>query len=268
MRTPISFDTINNIKAAFGRARSKIGGFSGGIGFAASLILLSFVLLAIIAPIAVRLPRFFQIFLGYIPILALLGGVFVAVSLLLQISKSEKTTVNEAQFSGTIAKTAIDVALSEAEEAGLKAAATKEYQDCLSGRASGLPFVAVNCSDKTYAVVRLKSANNPFIMLAPFSEKWPQKLPTNKTLTPLTPPVGIAAQAWSLDDLAMRQHAQSMLESYGAALKMSAIGGEVPYLYQFERTLVLAWRNCDIGSAALIANEIAKILAKNGVASQ
>ncbi|KAF0185468.1 MAG: hypothetical protein FD163_1283 [Hyphomonadaceae bacterium] len=260
MRPPINLDTIQNIKAAFGRAKARIGGFSGGIGFAASLLLLSFILLAVLAPIAVKMPRIVQIILGFIPILALLGGVFVAVSLLIKISKNEKATVNSAQFSGTIAKTAIDIALGEAEDAGLKAVGAREFGDCFSGRAYDLPIVAVICENSTYAVIRLKAQDYPLIMLAPFNEPWPQKLPSSKSLTPLTPPSGIAAQAWGRDELSSRQVAQTMLEAYGPALKMSAIGGEVPFLYQFEKTLVLAWRNCDIGSAALIAHEIAKII--------
>lgn len=268
MRTPINIEAIQNIKAAFGRAKARIGSFSGGIGFAASLILLSFILLAVLAPIALQMPRFLQIIIGYIPILALLGGVFVAVSLLIRVSRDEKSTTTTAQFSGTIAKTAIEVALGEVEDSGLKAAGVREYGDCFSGRANGLPIVAVICEGRTYAVIRLKVSNYPLIMLAPFGEPWPQKLPTSKPLTPLTPPSGIAAQAWSEDNLLARQSAQTMLETYGAALKMSAIGGEVPFLYQLEKSLILAWCNCDIGSAALIAYEIAKIIDKNDAVSK
>jgi|GEM_PF-3064911 len=268
MRVPISTEAVRNIKEAFGRAKERIGGFSAGIGFAASLILLSFILLAVLAPIAMQLPRFFQIALSYIPILALLAGIFVAVSLLLQISKNEKSSDKSLHFSGTIAKSAIDVALSEAEDAGLKAIGSREYVDCLSGLGSGLPVVNAICDGWTYTVVRLKGGKYPFIMLAPFGEAWPHKLPTSKPLTPLTPPASIAAKAWSFDDFAERQRAQTALENYAAALKMSAIGGEMPYLFQFESSLVLAWRNCDIGSAALIAHEMTKIIAKMSVPLQ
>lgn len=248
------------VREAVTRARTRIYGQSQLIGISAILVLVSFVLLAFIAPFAVKMPRIIQAVFGFLPFIFLIAGIGVAIFTLVKLGKEGSKESEPLQISGTIAKTAIEAALSEAEDAGLKSIGSREYGDCLSGKIGDFPFAIIKGIEQTFAIIRLKQAANCFIMLAPFSLPWPNILPTDKPLTPLTPPENLPAQAWTFDDLKSRERAQAQLNAFGSSLLMSMAGGEVPYLYLNGRNLVMAWRNCDIGSACLITHEIAKTL--------
>ena len=258
MRQPIALETTAKIKAAFTRARLRIGGFSGGITLAAILVLLSFVLLAVLAPIAIKMPRFFQGFLGYLPFLALMAGIYVAVSVLLKLSKSNAPNAEVADFSGTIAKTAFEDAMNVVEDAGLKAKTLREYQDCISGRVGDTPIAVFAIGTGIFAVLRLKAGLDCFVMLAPNHEKWPFEYENKQALAPISINPELDAKAWSLDNLSARDKAQGFALKLEPALKMSKIGGQTPFLFAKDRSIALHWRTGDIGTCALIAYEIAK----------
>lgn len=266
MRQPIAFETTQKIKDALARARVRIGGFSGGISLAALLVLLSFILLAVLAPIAVRLPRFLQEFLGYLPFLALCAGIFVAISVLLKLGKADDGVQATDNFSGTIAKYALEIAMNEAEDAGLKAKNMREYKDCFTGKYGDIPIAIYEISGEIYAVLRLKVALECFIMLAPNNIAWPFSYEKLQNLSPIFVETELGAKAWSFDNLSSREKAQEFVAKLTSALKMSVIGGQLPFLYGKERSLVLKWQSGDqsgdIGSCSLIAIEIAKALSQ------
>ena len=257
MLRPIAIETTQKIKTAFSLAKARVGGASGGIGLAAILVFASFLLMAILAPIALRLPRFLQGFLGYLPFLALLAGIFIAVSVLLGLGKTETKNDETQEFAGTIAKAAYHEAMNITEDCGLKSKTAREYDNCVSGQVFETKIAIFAIGGETYAVLRTKSEIDCFAMIAPKGEKWPFVYDNSGKLAPIEVAQEIGASAWSNDNLSARDKAQNFIVKIEPALKMSKIGGQVPFLWAGGRNIVIKWNSKDIGACTLIASEIA-----------
>lgn len=260
MLRPIAIETTQKIKAALSLARARISGASAGVGLAALLVFIGFVLMAILAPIALQLPSFLQSFLGFLPFLALMAGIFIAVSVLIKLGKSQNAVSTEGEFAGTIAKAAYHEAMNFTEDCGLKSKTARDYTNCFSGQINDIKIAIFVVNDETYALLRLKSALDCFIIIAPKGEKWPFEYKAKGKLAPINVGREIGAMAWSFESLEAREKAQQFVLVLEPALKMSKIGGQTPFLWGEGRDIALKWKTNDIGACALIANEIANAI--------
>lgn len=257
MLRPIALETAQKIKAAFSLAKARISSASGGIGLAAILVFASFLLMAVIAPIALKLPGFLQSFLGYLPFLALLAGIIIAVSVLLGLRKEQNKDAVSQDFAGTIAKSAYHEAMNITEDCGLKSKTAREYKNCFSGQVQDTKIAIFTINGETYSVIRTKLTIDCFAMIAPIHEKWPFEYRDIGKLAPIEIAQEIGALAWSNDNLSARSKAQDFVSALEPALKMSKIGGQIPFMWAKERDIVLKWKSEDIGACTLIAHEIA-----------
>jgi hypothetical protein len=153
-------------------------------------------------------------------------------------------------------QSAIEAALSDAEDAGLRAVSPRVVQDAMTGRIHGRPLVVLLADGLTYAVIRLKEPVTASLLLAPGNAPWPFSFPKDGVLTPIAVPRGMDALAWTTQ----REAGMALMAQLAPALAMSAAGGEVPYLSVRGRALVMMWRRGDVGTGAVIAGEIAKAL--------
>ncbi len=260
MRRPIAIETTQKLKAALSLARARISGSAGGIGLAALLVFASFILLAILAPIALQLPPILKDILGYLPFLALLGGIFIATRVLFRLGKAEAKESTESEFAGTIAKAAYHEAMNIAEDCGLKSKTAREYSNCLSGQVGDNKLAIFVIAGEVYALLRLKSPIQGFAMIAPMGKDWPFEYKNSAKLAPFEIPLELGARGWSFDNLSARDLAHSFVQSILPALNMSKIGGQIPFLWAEERNVVLKWNSNDIGACTLIASEIANAI--------
>jgi hypothetical protein len=151
-------------------------------------------------------------------------------------------------------QTAVESALSDAEDAGLRAVTPRVVHEAMTGRLQGRPIAVMRSDGVTFAVMRLKESVAASLLIAPNGAAWPFAFPNDGVLTPIAPPAQVDALAWTTQrDVGLEVNAR-----LAPALAMSAAGGEVPYVSVRGRALVMMWRKADVGSACVIAHEVAK----------
>jgi hypothetical protein len=251
-----SYNVRLDIQTAMENGRARLGKFGDVFALSAILVFLSFVILTIFAPIAIKVGGIFSYILGIFPFGVLIYGIYIAIKGLLNLLREQNINTPVTEI-GVIAKSAIDIAFGEIINAGLVAPDT-QYNECLSGRLKDYAFVALKTPKMGFCVIRLKEDFNSILLANPVNSLWPVKLPTEKKLAPLSPPQNLELEVWSFDNLLARDKAQILLDKLEKMLLMSKMGGELPYICAHEKSLVLGWERADLGSIALLGNEAAR----------
>ncbi|MEN9856457.1 MAG: hypothetical protein RLZZ157_1583 [Pseudomonadota bacterium] len=245
-----------DVRLAMNAARARAGAEGGLVGLSATGLLLAFVLLALLAPVQMRVPAWLATTLGFLVFVLIVGATGLGVVAIWRMVQSGARDGELAAPAGgaLFSQSAIEAALSDAEDAGLRALAPRRASDALTGQMAGRPVVVVQADGVTYAVLRSKVAFAASLLVAPSGTPWPFALPKGPPLIPLAPPTGLAAQIWTNE----RAGGQALLSDLAPALAMSAAGGELPFLSARGRALVLMWRQGDVGTASVILAEIVK----------
>ena len=244
------------VRDAFAAAKSRTGGEGRLVAMSAGGLLLAFVLLAILAPLLMRAPPFLSSVIGFV----LFALVFVATGIgamaLWRMIKAGamEGAATPSKASSIFSQSAVESALSDAEDAGLRAMLPRNVTDAVTGRIQGRPVAIMRADGVTYGVIRLKEAVSAALLVAPSNAPWPFAFPNDGALTPIAAHAGVDASAWTTE----RGAGQVLMAKVGPALTMSAAGGEVPYLSFRGRALVMMWRKADVGTACVIAHEMAK----------
>jgi hypothetical protein len=265
-RNPIRFSPQANGRAAarklrdaFSAAKSRTGGEGRLVAISAGGLLLAFVLLAALAPILMKAPAFLSSLIGFV----LFALVFVATSIgVVALWRMIKAGAMEgdAAKAGPIpifSQAAVESALSDAEDAGLRAVTPRVVQEAMTGRVQGFPIAVIAADGVIFAVIRLKEAVGASLLIAPNGAPWPFAFPNDGVLTPIVAPTHVEALVWTT----RREAGLDLSARLASALVMSSAGGEVPYVSVRGRALVMMWRKADVGSACVIAHEVAKALA-------
>lgn len=280
MRLPIPADLFKArparaVRAALDRAQLRAGSEGRLIGLSAGLLALSFILLAVTAPLGLAVPGMVGALLPLLPLAVMLAGTVAGLMALVRIARSgqdvgrglEGTGVaSDGQGPGgrgpTVPLAAVMAALGEAEDVGLKPERARDFGDVFSGRLNGIPVVIAEADGATFAVFKVPVARSgglvSRLLVTPSGRPWPGPLPPGEELTPLTPTSGLSVQAWG--PLAARDRGQGQLERLSLALRLAAGGGALPHLAIAGRTIVLRWSGRDVCGAALIAGEVIKAL--------
>jgi hypothetical protein len=240
------------VKDAVSAARGRVGGEGRLVVFAAACILTAFVLLAILAPILMRAPGFVSYLAGALLFILILVGTGAGILALWRMMQGG--VVPGELPGGPLNQAAVEAALSEAEECGLKATGPRVAEEGVSGRIAGRPIVVVRCEGRTYGVVRLKEPAWVTVLVAPGAAHWPFALPNDGKLTPL--PAPIDGLAWATE----RQGGQDILLALTPALVLAASAGEAPLTCVRAKAMVMMWERADVGSAALVISEAARHL--------
>lgn len=251
-----------DLQTAIETARDKLKGQGQMVAVAGLIVFASFVFIAFIAPFAYRTKGIFSAILSYLPIIFLGLGIYFALQGVFSIGKSEKQNA-KTQYKGTLAKTAIDIAIKEAIDAGLVNENATEFTDSISGINNNFPVVGFRSQNMGCFVIRLKKEFNSVLIINSKNALWPIKLPTNRKLTPLIPPDKLPIEAWGLLGDAGRDLAQNLLNELVGVLNMSLMGGEIPFIYAENNSFIIGFRTGDIGTISLIGNETTKALMAN-----
>lgn len=258
-RAPFLVDpkgTATKVRAALAAARKRTGNEGHLVALSAGGLLLAFVLLAALAPLAMGAPDFVSTLTGFV----IFGLVVVATGLgILALWRMIKAGAMEgtspAQGGNVIySQSAIDAALSDAQDAGLRAFSTPRLQDAITGRLCGRPIAICTSDGATFAVLRLREVEPATLLLTPSQEPWPYAFPADGALTPIQAPQGVNALAWSTQ----HEAGQALMTKLAAALTISQTGGAVPFVSVRGRALVMMWPTGDVATAGLIAGEVAK----------
>jgi hypothetical protein len=239
-----------SMRAAVAEARQRLGGEGQLIGLAAGLVLVSFVMLALAAPLALVSPGFVSWIAGGLVLCVLMAAVGlggVAVARMARVSGGGAGT-------GPDLNSAIATVLGEAEDAGLKAIGSRHADEAFSGKVAGRPCAAVRQGGKTWAVTRGAKAFEVSVILTPLGAVWPHPLPDMGELGPCQPPSGIPALAWASDRLL----GQALLSELAPALALAEAGGELPLMCVRGRSVVLAFSQADAAAGLVIASEVAR----------
>ncbi len=255
----IANDVKLDSQTAIETSRARLGAQGSMLLGAIGLVFLSFIVLAMIAPLGAKTGGLLSYFLSFIPFLILLGGVFIAIRGLYRTFQTQ-SEASKIVHKGAIAKSAIEIAISEIVDAGLLAQNESEYSNCLSGNVHGFAIVSLQTQKMGFCVIRLKEDFKSILIALPRGEIWPIKLPSDKKLSPVTPPNN-ALEAWSFDNLSARDKAQNLIETLTPVINMAQTGGELPFICVQERALILGFKNADLGAISLIGNEAARCLA-------
>lgn len=250
---------VAKVRDAINAAKSRTGGEGRLVIISAGGLFLAFVLLAVMAPILMNAPATISSIIGFLLfVLVLISTGIGAVALwrMIKAGANEARAIN-APMTSIYSQSGVETALSDAEDAGLRAVSPRLVQDAMTGRVSGRPMVVVQADGVTYGVIRLKEAVAACLLLAPGNAPWPFAFPNDGALTPVPAPHGVEALAWSTQ----RDAGLALALALGPALVMSGAGGEVPYLSVRGRALVMMWRRGDVGTAAVIIGEVAKVFA-------
>ncbi len=256
MRFAINPKTIANLKLAISELKEKFEGENRRLGIGAIIILAAFVMMIILAPVAMRTKGIFQFLLSLLPLLALLGGLFFALQVVFKIAGSQN--VKEVKTKGAVAQSAIEVAIAECVESGLLNQNPPEYSDCLSGVENTLNCVFLKYETIGFCVIRT-IRNMPLLIATPKNMPWPNRLPIEKKMVSLET-IGYGIEAWTLSDLNSRDKGQNFVAALVPLLETCKTGGEMPYVFAQDRSFIMAFHKADIGSLALIGNEATKIL--------
>lgn len=251
-------DGINSLKNAIYNAKERIDINGQLLAVSAGIVLLSLVLMAVFAPIAAKTSGFLQFVFTAFPFLLLVFGIGLAIFIFIKYAKNQEIEA-EAPFKGTIAQYAIEVALSEVEEAGLIEKNNRDYDDCLTGKIGSTPIAIIKSHNFTYCVLRIRQSMPCFLMMSPDGKDWPFEVPENKNLTGVMIGGGINARAWTHNTENSRKEVQILLRRMKTALKTALAGGEIPFIYGKGRSFVLAWHTNDIGPCSLISCEFVKV---------
>ena len=252
-------DAVQQVRSAFNAAKNRTGGEGRLVALSAGGMVLAFVLLAIVAPLLMTAPARVASVIGFCLLALVIGATGIGVLALWRMIKAGAmdTAADAAHSRSIFSQTAVESALSDAEDAGLRGAAPRVVHEAMTGRVHGRPVAVMRDEGVTYAVIRLKDAVPASLLMAPGSAPWPLAFPNDGPLTPLPAPAGIAALAWTTD----RAAGLALCTQLAHALGMSAAGGDVPYLSVRGRAVVLMWRRADVGTACVIAHEVAKAMA-------
>jgi hypothetical protein len=248
------------VRDAINAAKGRTGGEGRLVAISAGGFLLAFVLLAALAPILITSPPFLSSVIGFILLALVIGATGIGGVALWRMIKAGamEGTAATSPTSTIYSQSAVEAALSDAEDAGLRAVAPRIIEDAMTGRVSGRPISVVRADGVTYGVVRLKEAIAGALLVAPGSSPWPFAFPNDGALTPISAPGGVKGLAWTT----ARETGLAVGVSLGPALAMSEAGGEVPYLSVRGRALVMMWRKGDVGTACLIVGEVAKLVSR------
>ena len=268
-RNPFSLNpqvAVKKVRDAFAAAKGRTGGEGQLVAMSAGGLLLAFVLLAALAPILMKAPPFLSASIGFLIFILVIVAIVIGIVALWRMIKAGAMDGEgaSAQPTSIFSQSAVEAALSDAEDAGLRAVTPRLVEEAMTGRIHGRPVAVLRGEGVTYGVIRLKEAVAASLLLAPGPAPWPFAFPSDGALTPIAPPDGVEASAWTT----ARGPGLALMAQMGPALAMSAAGGEVPYLSVRERALVMMWRKADIGTACVIAHEMAKAFAKPLVASR
>lgn len=262
-RNPTRFSPILNAQAsakrvrdAFDAAKSRTGGEGRLVAFSAGGFFLAFVLLAGLAPFLMRAPAIVASLAGFFLVALVLVATGLGALALWRIVRAGVS--REEQSAQIYSAIAVEVALSDAEDAGLRAYGPRMVHDAMTGRVAGYNVAVMSDAGVTYAVIRLRAKASTHLLLSPDGVPWPFPIEKPEALTPISLPKNIVASAWAHN----RDAGIKLANTLAPALAMSAAGGEVPFLSIRERALVLMWTRGDVGTAAVIAGEIIKGLAQ------
>jgi hypothetical protein len=262
-RTPLLLNPkflLQNLRNGFDAAKVRTGHEGGLIALSAGGLILAFLLLALLAPLALNAPGFVSYGAGALVLFLVLASTGAGAVALWRLMAAGARTGGGAlvQVSGAVNDTAIQAALSDAEDAGLRALGPRDAQDAMTGRVEGLAMAAVQSGAQVFLVIRLKQAAPFSLIFAPKAAPWPFAFPADGTLTPVPTPGGVDGLAWATN----RDPALLWSARLGPALAMSAAGGEAPFLSLRSKALVLRWDRGDVGTAALIGRELCLALVK------
>lgn len=272
----LSLFTRDNLARAAGRARSVAGSETRLVAWAAGAMLAALILLAVLAPLALQLPGWAAGLVGWLPSLGLLAGLWLAGLAVVRMVRAGRGDVLAAAGDGSgpapaagadgalrpLGPEALQVALGELAEAGLVApGATLEQAGIaagwLAGRAAGLATVCWQGAGQAAAVIRLRDPVAATVLLAPDGRPWPFALPRDGALTPIEPPAGVRALAWSTD----RAAGMAQIGRLGPMLGPAAQGAAVPFIALRGRALCLAWPGGTLEGAAMLSVVAAACLA-------
>ncbi len=247
------------VRDAFNAAKSRTGGEGRLVALSAGGLLLAFVLLAALAPILMKAPPIVASLIGFVLFVLVVAATGLGVVALWRMIKAGAMDGETAKAQSTtiFSQNAVEAALSDAEDAGLRASGPRIAEQAMTGRLHGRPIAVVSAEASTFAVVRLKVPAPASLLLAPGQAAWPFAFPNDGALLPIQAPEGVTALAWTNQ----RSEGAAMLRSLAPALQMSAAGGEVPFVSVRGRALVMMWRKADVATACVIAAEAAKIIA-------
>jgi hypothetical protein len=247
------------VRDAFSAAKGRTGGEGRLVAMSAGGLLLAFVLLAVLAPMLMKAPAFVSSLIGFVLFALVFVATGIGVVALWRMIKAgaKEGEASKAGPSPIFSQTAIESALSDAEDAGLRAVSPRNVEEAMTGRMQGRPMAVMRADGVTYGVIRLKEAVAASLLIAPGTEPWPFAFPNDGALTPIPAPANVDAMAWTTD----RSKGLALSTQLAPAMAMSAAGGEVPYLSVRGRALVMMWRKADVGTACVIAHEIAKAFA-------
>jgi hypothetical protein len=244
------------VRDAFEAAKSRTGGEGRLVAICAGGMFLAFVLLAVLAPFLMRAPALVSSIFGFVLFAMVFGFTIVGSVALWRIVRVGASDAQaEVNQRGSIySQFAIDAALSDAEDGGLKQIGSRNVLDAMTGRVGGRAIAVMRTNEATIAVIRLKEPAPAILIMAPGDQPWPFPLPKDDKLTPIPPPKRLDMTAWSSD----REAGMTLAVRLGPALQMSAAGGEIPFVSIRDRALVLMWRGGDVGTASVIAGEVVK----------
>lgn len=261
-RKPLLFNPkflVQNLRDGFDAAKSRTGSEGVLVALSAGGLILAFVLLALLAPLAMNAPGFVSYGVGALVLLLVLAATGAGAVALWRLMASGRTEGGAlVKATGIINDAAVQAALSDAEDAGLRALGSRDAQDAMTGRIQGLALAAVQSGAHVFLVIRLKKVVPISLIFAPKAAPWPFALPADGALTPVPAPGGVDGLSWATD----RDAALPWSTRLGPALAMSAAGGEAPFLSLRAKALVLRWEKGDVGTAALIGRELCLALAK------
>ncbi len=251
---------LQNLRDGFDAAKTRTGSEGVLVALSAGGLILAFLLLALLAPLALNAPGFVSYGAGALVLLLVLAATGAGAVALWRLMAEGARSGGGAliQANGTINDSAIQAALSDAEDAGLRALGTREVQDAMTGRVHGFALAAVQSGAHVFLVIRLKQVIPFSLIFAPKAAPWPFALPSDGKLTPMPTPGGVDGLSWATE----RDPALLWCTRLGPALAMSAAGGEAPFLSLRAKALVLRWDNGDVGTAALIGRELCLAISK------
>jgi hypothetical protein len=249
----------NKVRDAINAAKNRTGGAGLLVAMSAGGLFLAFVLLAALAPLLMKAPAIVSSIVGFVLFALVFVSTGIGVVALWRMIRAGAMEGDAAtnQQTSIFSQQAVEAALSDAEDAGLRAVSARIVQDALTGRVHTRPMAVMRADGVTFGVVRLKAAVSASLLLAPGHAPWPFAFPKDGELTPVPAPRGVDGLAWSTD----REAGIAMAAKLAPALAMSAAGGEVPFVSVRGRAIVLMWKRGDVGTASVIMAEIAKAFA-------
>ncbi|GBF58232.1 hypothetical protein PbB2_01904 [Candidatus Phycosocius bacilliformis] len=256
---------VQNLRDGFDAAKARTGHEGVLIAVSGGGLLLAFFLLALLAPVAMRAPGVVSYGLGAVILIMVLASTGAGALALWRLMAEAGKEGGSGVIGGAsiLSEAAVQAALSDAEDAGLRALGARVVDDAITGRVQGLALAAVQSAGHVFLVIRLKQAVNFSLIFAPKALPWPHPLPPDGALTPVPPPGGTDGLAWATD----REQGLIWSAKCAPAIAMSAAGGEAPFLSLRRKALVLRWSQGDVGTAALIGRELALVLAPSSTQS-